>query len=214
MTSAPTRKSRIGVFGIGLAAYWPQFAGLKERLEGYQREVESRCAGFGARDRLRRPGGYARRPRALPATCSRAPTRTCWSAMSAPTPPRPRCSRRAEGARAGAGAESPACRGARLREHRHRRMAGQLFHLLRSRRSRTRSRARASISTWSRVRWRGPEAWDEIEHWCRAAGRGAARSAAHASASWATPIPGCSTCTRTSRLCTRSSAPMSKLLEM
>ncbi len=32
----------MGVFGIGLAAYWPQFAGLKERLEGYQRKVEAR----------------------------------------------------------------------------------------------------------------------------------------------------------------------------
>lgn len=30
----------IGVFGIGLAAYWPQFPGLKERLEEYQRQVE------------------------------------------------------------------------------------------------------------------------------------------------------------------------------
>lgn len=37
----------MGVFGIGLAAYWPQFAGLKERLEGYQREVEARLAAFG-----------------------------------------------------------------------------------------------------------------------------------------------------------------------
>lgn len=35
------RPARIGVFGIGLAAYWPQFEGLKERLEGYQREVEA-----------------------------------------------------------------------------------------------------------------------------------------------------------------------------
>ena len=26
---------RIGLFGIGLDTYWPQFAGLKERLEGY-----------------------------------------------------------------------------------------------------------------------------------------------------------------------------------
>ena len=32
----------MGVFGIGLAAYWPQFHGLKERLEGYQRKVEAR----------------------------------------------------------------------------------------------------------------------------------------------------------------------------
>ncbi|MGH9692586.1 MAG: arabinose isomerase, partial [Bryobacteraceae bacterium] len=35
-------RGRIGVFGIGLAAYWPQFPGLKQRLEGYQREVEGR----------------------------------------------------------------------------------------------------------------------------------------------------------------------------
>lgn len=41
--------ANIGVFGIGLAAYWPQFPGLKERLEGYQREVESRLAGFGVK---------------------------------------------------------------------------------------------------------------------------------------------------------------------
>jgi L-arabinose isomerase len=41
-------RARIGIFGIGLAAYWPQFPELKQRLEGYQRRVESRLAGFGA----------------------------------------------------------------------------------------------------------------------------------------------------------------------
>ncbi len=41
------RNVRIGLFGIGLDAYWPQFKGLKPRLEGYLREVEMR---------LRRPG--------------------------------------------------------------------------------------------------------------------------------------------------------------
>jgi L-arabinose isomerase len=35
-------RPKAGVFGIGLAAYWPQFQGLKERLEGYQRKVEAR----------------------------------------------------------------------------------------------------------------------------------------------------------------------------
>ena len=39
-----TPKVKIGVFGIGLAAYWPQFEGLKERLEGYQKQVESKLA--------------------------------------------------------------------------------------------------------------------------------------------------------------------------
>jgi len=32
-------KLNVGLFGIGLDTYWPQFAGLKERLEGYQREI-------------------------------------------------------------------------------------------------------------------------------------------------------------------------------
>ena len=41
-------KARVGVFGIGLAAYWPQFDGLKERLEGYQKRVEDRIADMGA----------------------------------------------------------------------------------------------------------------------------------------------------------------------
>ena len=27
-------ETRVAVFGIGLAAYWPQFDGLRERLEG------------------------------------------------------------------------------------------------------------------------------------------------------------------------------------
>jgi L-arabinose isomerase len=35
---------RIGLFGIGLDAYWPQFAGLKERLEGYLGRVAAKLA--------------------------------------------------------------------------------------------------------------------------------------------------------------------------
>jgi L-arabinose isomerase len=35
---------RLGLFGIGLDAYWPQFAGLKERLEGYLGRVERKLA--------------------------------------------------------------------------------------------------------------------------------------------------------------------------
>ncbi len=41
------RPVRAGLFGIGLDAYWPQFPGLKRRLEGYLSVVENR---------LRRPG--------------------------------------------------------------------------------------------------------------------------------------------------------------
>ncbi|MDP4223313.1 MAG: arabinose isomerase [Bacteroidota bacterium] len=39
---------KIGLFGIGLDAYWPQFKGLKERLEGYTGEVKSRLSSYGA----------------------------------------------------------------------------------------------------------------------------------------------------------------------
>ncbi len=35
---------RIGLFGIGLDAYWPQFAGLKKQLEGYLRRVAGKLA--------------------------------------------------------------------------------------------------------------------------------------------------------------------------
>ena len=40
--------AKIGVFGIGLAAYWPQFEGLRERLIGYQNDVEAQLRSFGA----------------------------------------------------------------------------------------------------------------------------------------------------------------------
>src|SRR3954451_13375132 len=43
----PMSDARIGLFGIGLDAYWPQFDGLKPRLEGYVDVVA---------DRLRRTG--------------------------------------------------------------------------------------------------------------------------------------------------------------
>ena len=35
---------RVGLCGIGLDAYWPQFAGLKDRLEGYVAEVAKRLS--------------------------------------------------------------------------------------------------------------------------------------------------------------------------
>ena len=41
------RKARIGIFGIGLAAYWPQFRGLRETLVGYQQYIEKRLEEFG-----------------------------------------------------------------------------------------------------------------------------------------------------------------------
>ena len=41
-------KARIGVFNVGFHRYWPQFPGLRERLDGYRREFEERISGFGA----------------------------------------------------------------------------------------------------------------------------------------------------------------------
>ncbi len=41
-------RPRVGLVGIGLAAYWPQFDGLHERLLGYQRDVERQLAELGA----------------------------------------------------------------------------------------------------------------------------------------------------------------------
>ena len=46
-TPRPAPRARVGVFGIGLEAYWPQFDGLRERIEGYQRRVEERVAALG-----------------------------------------------------------------------------------------------------------------------------------------------------------------------
>ena len=39
---------KIGLFGIGLDAYWPQFPGLEDRLKGYTAQVARRLEGFGA----------------------------------------------------------------------------------------------------------------------------------------------------------------------
>lgn len=30
------KRGKVGLLGIGLAAYWPQLPGLKERPEGYE----------------------------------------------------------------------------------------------------------------------------------------------------------------------------------
>jgi L-arabinose isomerase len=39
---------KVGLFGIGLDAYWAQFPGLKTRLEGHQRDVEAGLVAAGA----------------------------------------------------------------------------------------------------------------------------------------------------------------------
>jgi L-arabinose isomerase len=45
---APKVRGRIGVFSIGLEAYWEQFPGLRDRLAAYQSRVEKRIGDLGA----------------------------------------------------------------------------------------------------------------------------------------------------------------------
>jgi L-arabinose isomerase len=40
----PKHPLRVGLFGIGLDTYWPQFAGLQQRLEGYLSQVAAKLA--------------------------------------------------------------------------------------------------------------------------------------------------------------------------
>ena len=40
--------AKVGLFGIGLEAYWPQFPGLKSRLEGYQERIARKLTALGA----------------------------------------------------------------------------------------------------------------------------------------------------------------------
>jgi L-arabinose isomerase len=42
MMAEQASKVKIGLFGIGLDTYWPQFNGLKDRLEGYQASIRNR----------------------------------------------------------------------------------------------------------------------------------------------------------------------------
>lgn len=39
---------KVGLLGIGLDTYWPQFEGLLERLQGYQKQIANKMEGFGA----------------------------------------------------------------------------------------------------------------------------------------------------------------------
>lgn len=47
-TKNNTQQLKIGLFGIGLEAYWQQFAGLEKRLTGYIDLVSNKLQGYGA----------------------------------------------------------------------------------------------------------------------------------------------------------------------
>jgi L-arabinose isomerase len=40
-------KVKVGLFGIGLDTYWPQFEGLLENLKGYQKQIKNKIEDFG-----------------------------------------------------------------------------------------------------------------------------------------------------------------------
>ncbi len=44
--AAASPRAKVGLFAIGLAAYWPQFPGLKERLDGYRGGVSTRLTAW------------------------------------------------------------------------------------------------------------------------------------------------------------------------
>ena len=41
------QKLRVGLYGIGLETYWPQFEGLYERLQGYQNRIREKMEAYG-----------------------------------------------------------------------------------------------------------------------------------------------------------------------
>ena len=43
----PAPRARIGLYSVGLKAYWNQFEGLKERLAGYGAFIESKLSEYG-----------------------------------------------------------------------------------------------------------------------------------------------------------------------
>ena len=52
----------VGLFGIGLDTYWPQFEGLQQRLTGYTQQLADRLEKTGARV-INRFGGFSRKGR-------------------------------------------------------------------------------------------------------------------------------------------------------
>ena len=209
-------KATVGVFGIGLAAYWPQFPGMKERLEGYQGEVEERMRGFGG-GVVAGPGGYAgRRARGrppLPAGGRRSHPLLrgdlCHIIAGA--------ARSAKNAGARPGAEPAAyaaldyardtaewlanCSVCCVPEIANAFARGGNFRLKVSGHG-----LRASFTELSPRPGARSKTGAARPAWRALCGR-------RASAFWATPIPACSTCMRTSRWCTRNSAPTSKCLK-
>ena len=52
MSSRHVESLKIGLFGIGLDTYWPQFERLKDRLMGYIGEIDRKLTGDAVRPML------------------------------------------------------------------------------------------------------------------------------------------------------------------
>jgi L-arabinose isomerase len=199
---------RVGIFGIGLAAYWPQFDGLRERLEGYQRGIEAQLERDGRRGRLGRPrrhgAGCARGRRALAAHVDLVLVYAATYATSSQVLPAVQAldapvvilnlqPTRTLDYEAMTTAEWLAnCSACCVPE-----IAGAF------------TRARIPYRTVTGTLLDGDPAWGVLREWLDAAS--AVRSLrARVSASSATPTRACSTCTPTSRRCTRRSERTSR----
>ena len=202
--------ARIGVFGIGLAAYWPQFPGMKERLEGYQGVVEERVRGFGGEvvsaGLVDTPEGGARRRASLPAR-GRGPDSMLRGDLRHVVAG---AAGGAEGAGSGVGAESATVRRRSIMKPRIPRSGWRTVRSAACRRLPTPSRAPASISTWSRASFTRTPLRGAKSKTGAAPRPLRAPSASAASAFWAIPIRACWTCIPTSPRCTRSLARTSR----
>src|SRR3954465_8143817 len=219
LTGTETRsgpRARVGVFGIGLAAYWPQFDGLRERVEGYQRRVEERVSELGGGGVSAGLGGSAEGAREAGDRFARAQVdlvlcHAVTYATSSQVLPAVQAAKvpvvllglqptaSLDYANTGTGAWLANCAACCVPE-----LAGAF------------TRARIPYDTVAGTIDDDERAWARIGGWGRAGGgarglrraRGVSRGpcGARGSASSGTPIRGCSTCTRTSRRSTRSSA--------
>ena len=203
-------RESVGIFGIGLAAYWPQFEGLRERLEGYQRGIEARLEAMGAEvvsaglvdtpQAARQAGetlAAARLDLVLLYTATYATSSQVLPTVQAVDAPvvilnlQPTRTLDYEAMTTGEWLAN--CSACCVPE-----IAGAF------------TRARIPYRTVTGTLLDGDPAWDVLREWLDAASRRAQPADARASASSVTPIRACSTCTPTSRRCTRRPARTSR----
>ncbi len=193
---------RVAVFGIGLAAYWPQFDGLRQRLEQYQRGIERRLEEMGAEvvsaGLVDTPQAARAAGEALAAGRPRSPARLHGDLRDLVTGP----PRRPGGRRAGRRPQPSTDAHGRLRGDDDGRVARQLLGVLCPRdRGRTDTGGDSLQDRHGDAARRRPGMERPAANgWTRPAP--CTTSEPRVSASSATRTPECSTCTPTSHRCT------------